>query len=77
LLPAIKQRWPATEVILLTGQPNDGGAASWATEATNQGAFGLMSKSAGFDFQKLLDGVGLALARRQQTQTDSRLSLGA
>jgi DNA-binding NtrC family response regulator len=66
LLPAIKQRWPATEVIVLTGQPNDGGMASWATEAVNRGAFSLMSKSAGFDFQKLLEGVGLAVARRQQ-----------
>ncbi len=67
LLPSIKQRWPATEVIILTGQPNDGTASSWAAEAITRGAFSLMSKSAGFDFQKLLDGVRLALARRRQS----------
>jgi len=76
LLPAIKQRWPATEVIVLTGQPNDSGAASWASEAVNRGAFSLMSKSAGFNFQKLLDGIGLARARRQQAQGNSSLCLG-
>ncbi|HOX58300.1 MAG TPA: response regulator [Candidatus Paceibacterota bacterium] len=76
LLPAIKQRWPATEVIVLTGQPNDSGTAGWANEAVNRGAFGLMSKSAGFDFRKLLDGIGLAVARRQQAREASELSVG-
>ncbi len=66
LLPAIKQRWPATEVIVLTGQPNDSGPLSWADQAVSRGAFGLLSKSAGFDFQKLIEGINLALARRQQ-----------
>jgi len=66
LLPAIKERWPATEVIVLTGQPNDGGSASWAAEAVSHGAFSLIAKSAGLDFQKLRDGIGLAVARRQQ-----------
>src|SRR5512137_1270017 len=36
LLPAIKERWSRTEVIVLTGAPNDGGATSWATEAVNR-----------------------------------------
>ena len=75
LLPAIKQRWPATEVIVLTGQPNDGGAASWASEAVNSGAFRLIAKSAGLDLQKLLDGIGLAVARCQQTLGNSSLRL--
>ena len=66
LLPAIKQRWPATEVIVLTGQPSDHGIASWTSEAVSRGAFSLISKSAGFDFRQLLEGIGLALARRQQ-----------
>jgi DNA-binding NtrC family response regulator len=75
LLPAIKERWPATEVIVLTGHPNDRGAASWATQAVGLGAFSLMTKSAGLDFQKLLDGISLAVARCQQTQSGSGLRL--
>jgi two-component system, NtrC family, response regulator len=65
LLPVIKQRWAATEVIVLTGAPNDSGTATWATEAVRNGAFRLMSKSAGFDFQELLGGISLALERRR------------
>jgi hypothetical protein len=60
---------------VLTGQPNDGGAAPWAVEAVNRGAFSLMPKSAGLDFQKLLDGIGLAVARRQQAQGGVGLGL--
>ena len=30
LLPAIKQRWPATEVIILSGAPTDSQGVSWA-----------------------------------------------
>jgi len=75
LLPAIKQRWPGTEVIVLTGAPNDGGVASWAAEAVDRGAFSLVSKSAGFDFQKLLDGIGLALEQSRQAQGNSALRL--
>ncbi len=71
LLPAIKERWPTTEVIVLTGQPDDHGARSWATEAVKGGAFSLVSKSAGFDCQKLLDGIGLAVLRSQQAQENS------
>ena len=69
LLPAIKQRWPATEVILMSGIPNDGGAGSWGTEALNHGAFRLMSKSAGFNFQEFLGGVSLAVQRRRDNVT--------
>ena len=76
LLPAIKQRWPATEVIVLTGQPNDGGAASWVNEAVSHGAFSLIAKSAELDFQKLRDGIGLAVARCQQAQGNDGVHLG-
>jgi len=68
LLPAIKQRWPATEVIMLSGAPTDSGAASWTAEAVKGGAFGFLSKSAEFSFPKVLAGVSSALERRCQTQ---------
>ena len=68
LLPAIKQRWLATEVIILSGVPTDGGAASWTAEAVKGGAFGFLSKSAEFSFPKVLAGVSSALERRCQTQ---------
>ena len=73
LLPAIKQRWPTTEVIILTGQPDELRAQSWASEAAKGGAFSLVSKSAAFDCQRLLDGVGLAVLRSQQAQGNSPL----
>ena len=68
LLPAIKQRWPATEVIMLSGAPIDSGAASWTAEAVKGGAFGFLSKSAEFSFPKVLAGVSSALERHCQTQ---------
>ena len=68
LLPAIKDRWPRTEVIVMSGVPLEDETASWAVEATKGGAFGVLSKSAAFDFQKLLAGVSNALARRHKTQ---------
>ena len=64
LLPAIKQRWLATEVIILSGVPTDGGAASWTAEAVKGGAFGFLSKSAEFSFPKVLACVSSALERR-------------
>ena len=76
LLPAIKQRWPATEVIMLSGAPNDGGAASWAAEAAKGGAFGFLSKSADFSFPEVLACVSSALERRCQTQGHSAVHLG-
>jgi DNA-binding NtrC family response regulator len=76
LLPAIKQRWPATEVIMLSGAPSDGGAASWTAEATKGGAFSFLSKSAEFSFPKVLACVSSALERRCQTQANSAVLLG-
>src|ERR1035438_8531395 len=64
LLSAIKQRWPATEVIVLSGAPTDSGGASWAAEAVKGGAFGFLSKSAEFSFPKVLACVSSALVRR-------------
>ena len=68
LLPAIKNRWPETEVIVMSGAPSDGEGGSWAAEAAKSGAFGFFSKSAEFDFQQLLDGVSNALERRYEIQ---------
>jgi len=76
LLPAIKERWPATEVIVLTGEPNNGGSGSSVTEVVNRGAFSLIAKSAGLDFQELRHGIGMAVARRQQVQANNGLRLG-
>jgi two-component system response regulator AtoC len=77
LLRAIKQRWPATEVIILSGAPTGSGAASWAAEAIKGGAFGFLSKSAEFSFRKVLTCVSSALERRWQAQGNSTLPLGA
>lgn len=77
LLPAIKQRWPTTEVIILTGQPDEHGVPSWATEAARGGAFSLVSKSAEFDCQKLLDGISLAMLRSLQARGEHAPSPGA
>ena len=66
LLPAIKQRWPETQVIVLTGAPKDSEAMRAAIEAVNRGAFSLLSKSADFDMEKLLTGVSNAMDRRLQ-----------
>ena len=64
LLLAIKQRWPGTEVIMLSGAPTDSGGASWAAEAVKGGAFGFLSKSAEFSFPQVLACVSSALERR-------------
>ena len=76
LLTAIKQRWPATEVIMLSGAPTDSGGASWADEAVQGGAFGFLLKSAEFSFPKVLACVSSALERRSQPQGNSTLPLG-
>jgi DNA-binding NtrC family response regulator len=68
LLPAIKNRWPETEVIVMSGAPSDGEAVSWAAEAARSGAFGFLSKSAEFDFHKFLAGVSNALEHRYELQ---------
>ena len=64
LLPAIRERWPGTQVIVLTGAPKDSEAMCAAVEAVNQGAFSLLSKSADFDMRMLLAGVSNAMERR-------------
>ena len=66
LLSAIKQRSPATEVIILSGTPDDSRAASWAAEAVKGGAFAFLTKSAEFSFPQILDCVSSALERRDQ-----------
>ena len=73
LLPSIKKRWPGTEVIVLTGAPDDSEALSWAVEATKRGAFNFLRKSAQFDFEKLVADLNNALERRQQTEETSIL----
>jgi DNA-binding NtrC family response regulator len=73
LLPAIKKRWPETEVIILTGAPSDTEALSWAVEATKRGAFNFFRKSADFEVAKLVADVHNALERRQQTEETSML----
>ena len=64
LLPTIKQRWPTTEVIMLSGSLSDG----WAVEAVKGGAFGFLSKSAEFSFPNVLACVSSALERRCQAR---------
>jgi DNA-binding NtrC family response regulator len=64
LLPVIKQRWPTTEVIILSGTPNDGEVKSWAAEAVRSGAFAFLSKSSEFSFPQILDYVSNAVAHR-------------
>ncbi len=66
LLPAIKQRWPETEVIVLTGATHGSETRLRAAEAVNLGAFGLFSKSAEFSCQELLCGVNSAMEHRSQ-----------
>ncbi|HEY5911949.1 MAG TPA: sigma-54 dependent transcriptional regulator [Verrucomicrobiae bacterium] len=73
LLPAIKKRWPDTEVIVLTGAPTDHEAVSWAVEATKRGAFNFLRKSADFDVQKLVADVGTAMEHRRQKEEASTL----
>jgi DNA-binding NtrC family response regulator len=65
LLPAIKLRWPATEVIMLSGSPNDSGAKSWSDEAVRNGAFAFLSKSAEFSFLQILNCVSSAAGVRR------------
>jgi DNA-binding NtrC family response regulator len=66
LLPVIKQRWPRTEVVVLSGAPTVSEATSWAAAAVKGGAYGFLSKSAEFSFSKVLTCVSSALERRRQ-----------
>ena len=75
LLPIIKKRWPETEVIILTGAPDDQEAVSWAVEATKRGAFNFVRKSAQLDFEKLLaDDRTLAKVKGEKPVTVADLS---
>jgi DNA-binding NtrC family response regulator len=74
LLPEIKKQWPDTEVIVLTGQPRDDEAVSWAVEATKLGAFNFLRKMIpDFDGQKLAADVHCAFEHKQQNQENSSL----
>jgi DNA-binding NtrC family response regulator len=75
LLPAIKKRWPETEVVVLTGAPKDDAeAVAWAVEATKRGAFNFIRRSGErFDGPKFLADVANAMERRHQTEETSLL----
>jgi DNA-binding NtrC family response regulator len=74
LLPQLKKRWPQTEVIILTGAPNDSEAVDWAVEAIKRGAFNFVRRTAaGFDSQKLLADVTNAIERKQANEEASVL----
>jgi DNA-binding NtrC family response regulator len=74
LLPEIKKQWPGTEVIVLTGQPRDDEAVSWAVEATKLGAFNFLRKMIpDFDGQKLAADVHSAFEHKQLGQENSSL----
>ena len=64
MLPAIRQRWPGTQVIVLTGAAYDTETMLAAVDAVSRGVFSLLSKSADFSLQKLLAGVRSAMERR-------------
>jgi DNA-binding NtrC family response regulator len=68
LLPIIKKRWPETEVIILTGAPNDDQALPWAVEATKRGAFNFLRKGDRFDREKLLTDLKNAIDHKRQNE---------
>jgi DNA-binding NtrC family response regulator len=68
LLPQIKKRWPETEVIILTGAPDDNEAVSWAVEATKRGAFNFVRKGERFDIEKLVADVTNAVEHKRQNE---------
>ena len=73
LLPALKKRSPETQVIILTGAPDDRQALSWAVEATKQGAFNFLRKGAYFDSEKLIADVTNAVEHKRQNEEASTL----
>src|SRR5438552_4394747 len=73
LLPSVKKRWPETEVIVLTGEPSDHEAVSWAVEATKRGAFNFLRKGPQFDGEKLSADVDNALEHKRQNEQASTL----
>jgi DNA-binding NtrC family response regulator len=68
LLPAVKKCWPETEVIILTGAPDDQEAVSWAVDATKRGAFNFLRKGAYFDGEKLVADVKNAVEHKRQNE---------
>jgi DNA-binding NtrC family response regulator len=68
LLPAVKKCWPETEVIILTGAPDDQEAVSWAVDATKRGAFNFLRKGAYFDGEKLMADVKNAVEHKRQNE---------
>src|SRR6267154_61451 len=78
LLPLIKQHWPDTEVIILTGAPSNDEALPLAIEATKGGAFNFLRKEDKFDREKFLTDVSNAAEHRRQNQeaTTLRRALG-
>jgi DNA-binding NtrC family response regulator len=68
LLPNLKKRWPETEVIVLTGAPNDSEAVEWAVEAIRRGAYNFVRRGPQFDPQKLLADVTNAIERKLQNE---------
>jgi DNA-binding NtrC family response regulator len=73
LLPSLKKRAPETQIIILTGAPDDRQAVSWAVEATKQGAFNFLRKGAYFDAEKLLADVSNAIEYKRQNEEASAL----
>jgi len=73
LLPEIKKRWPETEVIIMTGAPEDYEAVDWAVRATKLGAFNFLRKSGDFDHEKLTADVKCAVEYKQQRGEASAL----
>jgi DNA-binding NtrC family response regulator len=73
LLPTIKERWPGTQVIIMTGAPLDSETMSPVVEAVSRGACSLLRKSADFDFGVVLAGVNSALDRRFEAQSRATL----
>lgn len=67
LLPQIKKQWPATEVIVLTGNAT----FDAAVEATKRGAYHFLNKP--FDPNGLLVTVERALEHKQQNEENSSL----
>jgi DNA-binding NtrC family response regulator len=73
LLPQLKKRWAETEVIILTGAPDQDEAVSWAVEATKLGAFNFLRKGPQFDAQKFLADVKNAVEHKRQNEEASIL----
>jgi DNA-binding NtrC family response regulator len=67
LLPQIKKQWPATEVIVMTGNAT----FDAAVEATKRGAYHFLNKP--LDTQSLLVTVERALEHKQQNEENSTL----